>query len=475
MTSQKSFFTFKFDPPEPKKQRRPKRLRAAARPLLTIGQILEWADAHHGRTGRWPSLNSGPVQDNRNESWGNIDRMLQKGTRGLPGGSSLARLLAEQRGRRNHNNPPVLTVEQILAWADAHYERTGRWPAVLSGAIAGVPGETWRAVELSLYVGRRGLPGGTSLARLLAERRGVRNEKDLSRLTAERILNWADAYFGRAGRWPTSKAGPVDEAPGEIWENINAALIIGLRGLPGGSSLARLFAEQRGRRNHMNLPPLRIPCILNWADGHFRRTGRWPTRSSGTIEDAPGETWSSVNSALTSGLRGLAGGTSLGRLLAQRRGYRYQPDLPIMTEALILDWADAHFDRTGCWPFVRSGPIVDAPGETWNRVDNALIRGQRGLPGGNSLADLLQKHQRRRNFMNLPPLTPPQILRWAKAHFRRTGRWPTVRSGPIVEAPGETWCGVHGALVAGRRGLSGGSSLARFLVQHRCKLPYHRG
>jgi hypothetical protein len=63
---------------------------------------------------------------------------------------------------------PPLTVEQILAWADAHHARTGRWPSAEAGPVPGAPGETWHAVHAALYVGRRGLPGGDSLARLLA-------------------------------------------------------------------------------------------------------------------------------------------------------------------------------------------------------------------------------------------------------------------------------------------------------------------
>jgi hypothetical protein len=66
---------------------------------------------------------------------------------------------------------PPLTVEQILAWADAHHTRTGTWPTAWSGSVANAPGETWGALDQSLYHGRRGLPRGGSLARLLARHR----------------------------------------------------------------------------------------------------------------------------------------------------------------------------------------------------------------------------------------------------------------------------------------------------------------
>jgi hypothetical protein len=68
-------------------------------------------------------------------------------------------------------------------------------------------------------------------------------------LTVAQILAWADAYHARAGTWPTARSGPIPEAPGEVWQRLNAALYNGYRGLPGGDSLARLLNwHQRGRR-----------------------------------------------------------------------------------------------------------------------------------------------------------------------------------------------------------------------------------
>ena len=60
---------------------------------------------------------------------------------------------------------PPLTIEQILAWADEHHERTGKWPNVTSGEVKGTE-ETWTAVDQSLANGSRGLPGKSSLAKL---------------------------------------------------------------------------------------------------------------------------------------------------------------------------------------------------------------------------------------------------------------------------------------------------------------------
>ena len=66
-----------------------------------------------------------------------------------------------------------LTEAQILAWADAHKKRTGRRPNAGSGAVLGAALETWAALDVVLRHGGRGLPVGSSLARLLEERRAV--------------------------------------------------------------------------------------------------------------------------------------------------------------------------------------------------------------------------------------------------------------------------------------------------------------
>jgi hypothetical protein len=102
-------------------------------------------------------------------------------------------------------------------------------------------------ISQALTRGLRGLPGGSSLAQLLAERRGARNPRDLPRLTADQILTWADAHRAANGRWPTEDSGPVPGAPNprESWATINSALRLGQRGLPGGLSLSRLLRRDR--------------------------------------------------------------------------------------------------------------------------------------------------------------------------------------------------------------------------------------
>jgi hypothetical protein len=107
--------------------------------------------------------------------------------------------------------------------------------------------------------------------------------------------------------------------PGEDWRNVNAALREGYRTLPGGYSLADLLATARRARTRAAVPHLSIELILVWADAHHRRRGRWPRRDSGPIPEAPGETWSAVETALREGSRGLPAGSSLYALLKRQR------------------------------------------------------------------------------------------------------------------------------------------------------------
>ncbi len=446
------------------------RLRDAAPRPLTVEQILAWADRHRDKTGGFPTVGSGPVLDTERENWLAVDAALRVGTRTLPGGSSLPQLLAEQRGCRNPANLPRLRILEILKWADDHFESKMDWPNVSSGEITGTDGETWKNIDGSLRVGNRGLPGGSSLATLLSEERGLRHNFNRPCLTPEEILKWADAHHSRTGAWPTEDAGAVIDAPGETWFNVNQAMRLGLRGLQGRSSVAQLLADQRGHRHNLNAPGLSEEQILAWADEYFRRAGKWPNENSGAIPGTEGETWKRIKSAMQSGTRGLSGNRSLAELLADKRGARNHLGLAPLTLDKILEWADAHHARTGRWPKTENGPIPEAPSETWRGVRVALAKGGRGLPADYSLARLLADRRGVPNHLDLPPLSVEEILSWVETHYRRTGKWPSENSGPVVDAPGEKWRNIRNALSKGLRGLPGGSSLFRLIEEHRAAM-----
>lgn len=148
------------------------------------------------------------------------------------------------------------------------------------------------------------------------------------RLSVEQVLTWAEAHLQRTGKRPNGHSGPIPEAAGETWTAINTALLYGYRGLPGGSSLAEFLNRHWGEKppedrkppKARNVPPLTIEQILSWAEAHYRRTGEWPNAASGEVPEAPSETWKKINAALWEGYRGLPGGDSLSQLLRRYFG-----------------------------------------------------------------------------------------------------------------------------------------------------------
>lgn len=292
----------------------------------------------------------------------------------------------------------ALTVPLILAWSDAHYRRTGKWPKTTTGLVRdGFLGLNWRKVDNALRYGFFGLDGGTSLARLLATERAVRNVQDLPQLTEEQIVDWAKAHRQRTGQWPTLYWGPVHGAPGERWHSIDVALRDGLRGLPGGSSLPRLIANRLNVRNRASAPRLTVKTILALADAHHDEFGAWPKLNSGPVNGVPGETWLRIDAALRKGARGLSGGSSLAQLLADRRQVRNKSRLPRLTRKQVLAWGEAHRHRTGKWPDQDSGRVVDAPEESWKGIFMALFQGLRGFRGGMTLHQFFRRYRRAGN------------------------------------------------------------------------------
>lgn len=435
--------------------------RATEKPPLTVEQILSWADEYFQAHGRWPTLTSGLIAGT-NETWQRISNALQVGLRGLPGGHTLPQLLLKHRGHKYHLARDPLTVEQILAWADAYKAKHGKWPNQKSGSIEGTD-RTWTAINIALTVGSHGLPGGTTLPELLKGARGHRSHLDKSRLSVEQVLAWADAYHNTYGKWPTARSGAI---PGTdaTWQVVNSSLQSGFRGFDGGSSLSQLLHERRGHTPQAMKPKLSIDQILDWADQYNEVNGKWPSFRSGKIQGTD-ETWCSVCQALKGGGRGLPGGLTLAQLLKDRRGHTLQADKAPLTIEQILAWADQYSTDHGKWPTALSGNIAGTS-ETWLRVNNALSHGLRGLPGGFSLRQLLKQQRGHRSHLDKRPLSISMILAWADQYHARTGRWPNTTSGP-VDGADETWSGINEVLCDGFRGLPGGQSLVELLRQHR--------
>ena len=226
--------------------------------------------------------------------------------------------------RRDKKRP--IDVEDILAWADAHHSRHGKWPIVGSGKIPGTQ-HTWNGIDDGLRNGFRGLRGGISLAGLLQKYRGVRPYRG-PKLSENKILRWADAHFRALGKWPTKSSGRVARTDGA-----------GPRSrTPYAWAFAAFHPASRwpncwpdgGKRNHVRLPPLTKEQILAWADAYFATHGKWPSQLSGAIPGT-GESWTGIDHVLGRGRRGFPGGSSLRQFLGHWRGARNKQRLPPLT------------------------------------------------------------------------------------------------------------------------------------------------
>lgn len=301
--------------------------RSTKRPPLTHSMILHWAREYRERNGRWPAVQSGEIPGTYGESWLGIDHALRRGARGLRRKSSLAVLLGKVPGSRFRLLREPLSITQIVAWAEDHVTRTGRWPSINSGPVLARPDEKWVNINMALRTGLRGLPGGMTLSRLLRREPGSDRNLNRPKLTYRRILEWADEYFWRHDRWPRFDSGRIPGSDGDAWSHIDASLKQGLRGLPGGLTLVKFLHRHRcAPYQERGESPLTERQILAWADAHFRRTGRWPTGGTGPVLDASGEDWRRLRDSLFAGHRGLPGGSSVARLLAQHREVAHQKE-----------------------------------------------------------------------------------------------------------------------------------------------------
>jgi hypothetical protein len=83
------------------------RAAAARLPPLDLDRVVQWAEDHHACTGAWPGRRTpGIIPGTGGEKWKNLNQALRAGSRGLPGGSSLMRLLQERCGVWNCRVPP---------------------------------------------------------------------------------------------------------------------------------------------------------------------------------------------------------------------------------------------------------------------------------------------------------------------------------------------------------------------------------
>ena len=89
-------------------------------------------------------------------------------------------------------------------------------------------------------------------------------------LTIAQILAWADDHRQRAEKFPHAASGSVLAHPAETWGGINQALTVGLRGLPGGDSLAGLLRRERSHQDRCGRSPEKYTEQTRLLNGPYR-------------------------------------------------------------------------------------------------------------------------------------------------------------------------------------------------------------
>ncbi len=133
-------------------------------------------------------------------------------------------------------------------------------------------------------------------------------------LSIEQVLGWCDIYYERNNKYPGQYAKSIPEMHGEDFNNINAALNNGNRGLPKMTGIAGLLAQERGYVHNQNKPKIKLDDVINEMINYFRANRKFPTADNKEIAGSLGCKWSALNASLHIGGRGLPKGLSLSKL-----------------------------------------------------------------------------------------------------------------------------------------------------------------
>lgn len=286
-------------------------------------------------------------------------------------------------------------------------------------------------------------------------------------LTCDFIVERAREFSAKNGCPPSVLSGDVEGGfDGDSWAGYNICLAKGYRGLPKSGSLATLLNERCGYVYQFHKPDLTYEYVLEMAEKHKERTGKWPGQKTGPIVDGhEGDTWAQYERLLCDGGRGLPGGSSLAKLINTKHNHVHDKNKAPVTEDFIVERAKEFFAKNDRYPRIKEGPVEGGhPGDTWNGYDRALYEGLRGLPGGTSLFELLSTRLGAKNHLNKPRLSEDFIVERAREYLASTGKRPTLNSGPVTGGnDGDTWKAYEMALRLGLRGLPGNSSLSKLL------------
>ncbi len=450
------------------------RLQGLTKIPLNEKTILEWIDKFYAKHNKWPTQNSGKIDDVENETWMGVSQSLLNGYRGIKNKISFANFLKKHRGVKNLANLDDISIENIVFWAKDHYSKTGKYPRNNSGVILINTNESWAGIDDALREGRRGLPK-TSLVKLL-EQEGLDfakskiGRKDLS---DEIVKRYISDYFNKNSKYPLATSNEIiPNSNNTKWSDIAQALSKGLRGLKPGRTFAIFLKDNFGYINpddNYNREIITEDMILSKADEYFEQKGKWPKTDSGNIAGFD-ITWRTINERLKSGNLGLRASGGLASLLFEKRSVNFagkHKSKKNFTDEYVLQLCDAFYEKNNRYPNSKDrDKLVDGEKFNWRVIVSAYSKGRRGLKKGMSIAKLLKKN---RNVINKysnqkPKLSIKEIKFWIKEYIKDNDKPPVASEKKNVKGQiDENWHNLDNALRIGLRGLPRGNSLAKLV------------
>lgn len=277
-------------------------------------------------------------------------------------------------------------------------------------------------------------------------------------LTIEQVHAAMKRFHDEHGRWPGLREPNEPADLGGTWLRINAALQTGLRGLSGGSSLARERDALLGLAPRVRLTR---QMIIDAVVAYHREHGVWPNcGTSGRVAQlGNGYSWSTIIQTCKKGKLGFfPKGYTLLKLVKACQG---EPE-PSALKPIRMDTVRKAMRRfrnaSGEWPRTTSPGEVPLIGGRWRTLNGALWQGRRGLPKQDADGHRLTLARIAERLS--PPLTIELIRASMVAWRKKNGEWPTKNTKGVDPKTGLKWSTLNRLLNSGRRGLARGLSLA---------------
>lgn len=193
--------------------------------------------------------------------------------------------------------------------------------------------------------------------------------------------------------------------------------------------------------------------LRGWVKNHFNKTGKYPSKLSGNIEDT-NTNWNKISAYLNRNTKGLVGYKSLADYLFVEFGKINT----FYTLNEVENWCNIFYTKNGKYPNCDSGDI-EGQNIKWSHINDYFRSGSRGLVGYKCLCDFLEKKCGKQNII----YSTSQINGWILKYFNENGKFPSSSSSDYIENENIRWSDINNYFRSNLRGLFGYTGLKNFI------------